>query len=41
LAAASLNKRAQVRERLNKLIHVNIGFDNEGSKIVICQPDEL
>lgn len=32
-------KRSQVRERLRKLIHVNVGFDNEGSKIVIYQPD--
>ena len=34
-------KRAQVRERLKKLVHVNVGFDNDGSKIVIYQPDEL
>ena len=34
-------KRAQVRERLNKLIHVNVGFDTEGSKIIIYQPDEI
>ena len=34
-------KRALVRERLNKLIHVNVGFDNDGSKIVIYQPDEI
>jgi D-glycero-alpha-D-manno-heptose-7-phosphate kinase len=32
-------KRAQVRERLRKLIHVNVGFDTDGSKIVIYQPD--
>ena len=32
-------KRAQVRERLSKLIAVNVGFDTEGSKIVIYQPD--
>ncbi len=32
-------KRAQVRERLKKLVAVNIGFDTEGSKIVIYQPD--
>jgi len=32
-------KRAQVRERLKKLIAVNVGFDTEGSKIVIYQPD--
>ncbi len=31
--------RDRVRERLKKLIHVNIGFDTEGSKIVIYQPD--
>ncbi len=34
-------KRAQVRERLRKLIHVNVGFDTDGSKIVIYQPDEI
>jgi D-glycero-alpha-D-manno-heptose-7-phosphate kinase len=34
-------KRAAVRERLKKLVHVNIGFDNDGSKIVIYQPDEI
>jgi D-glycero-alpha-D-manno-heptose-7-phosphate kinase len=33
--------RAQVRERLRKLIHVNVGFDTDGSKIVIYQPDEI
>ena len=31
--------RDRVRERLKKLIHVNVGFDTEGSKIVIYQPD--
>ena len=35
------DKRAQVRERLRKLIHVNVGFDTDGSKIVIYQPDEM
>jgi D-glycero-alpha-D-manno-heptose-7-phosphate kinase len=34
-------KRAQVRERLQKLVHVNVGFDHDGSKIVIYQPDEI
>ena len=34
-------KRSQVRERLRKLIHVNVGFDSDGSKIVIYQPDEM
>jgi D-glycero-alpha-D-manno-heptose-7-phosphate kinase len=34
-------KRAQVREGLNKLIAVNVGFDIEGSKIVIYQPDAV
>ncbi len=28
-------------ERLRKLIHVNVGFDTDGSKIVIYQPDEM
>jgi hypothetical protein len=36
---ADPEKRAPVCERLRKLIHVNVGFDNEGSKIVIYQPD--
>jgi D-glycero-alpha-D-manno-heptose-7-phosphate kinase len=31
-------KREQVRERLKSLIHVNVGFDNDGSKIVLYQP---
>jgi D-glycero-alpha-D-manno-heptose-7-phosphate kinase len=34
-------KRNQVRERLKKLVHVNVGFDTEGSKIVIYQPEEV
>jgi D-glycero-alpha-D-manno-heptose-7-phosphate kinase len=34
-------KREQVRERLKKLIHVSVGFDNDGSKIVLYQPDGL
>jgi hypothetical protein len=29
------DKRAQVLERLRELIHVNVGFDTDGSKIVI------
>jgi len=33
-------RRAHVRERLKKLIHVNVGFDIEGSKIVVYQPEE-
>jgi hypothetical protein len=33
-------KRAQVREPLRKLIHVNVGFDTDCSKIVIYQPDD-
>ena len=32
-------KRNAVRERLRKLIHVDVGFDDEGSKIIIYQPD--
>jgi D-glycero-alpha-D-manno-heptose-7-phosphate kinase len=32
-------KRGQVREHLKNLVHVNVGFDTEGSKIVIYQPD--
>lgn len=34
-------KRLQVRERLQHLIHVSVGFDNDGSKIVLYQPDGL
>jgi D-glycero-alpha-D-manno-heptose-7-phosphate kinase len=34
-------KREQVRERLKSLIHVNVGFDNEGSKIVLYHPNGL
>jgi D-glycero-alpha-D-manno-heptose-7-phosphate kinase len=34
-------KRDAVRERLKKLIHVSIGLDNEGSKIVLYQPNGL
>jgi len=34
-------KRDQVRERLKSLIHVNVGFDNEGSKIVLYHPNGL
>lgn len=34
-------KRAQVRKRLRKLIHVNAGFDTDRSKIVIYQPDDV
>jgi len=34
-------KRALVRERLKKLVHVNVGFDNDGSKIVLNQPNGL
>jgi D-glycero-alpha-D-manno-heptose-7-phosphate kinase len=34
-------KREQVRERLKNLIHVSVGFDNDGSKIVLYQPDGL
>jgi hypothetical protein len=34
-------RRQQVRERLKKLIYVNVGLDNNGSKIVRCQPDGL
>jgi D-glycero-alpha-D-manno-heptose-7-phosphate kinase len=35
------DQRDQVRERLKNLIHVNVGFDNEGSKIVLYQPNGL
>jgi hypothetical protein len=32
------DKRAQVRERLRKLIHVNVGFDTDGSKSSSISP---
>jgi D-glycero-alpha-D-manno-heptose-7-phosphate kinase len=35
------DKREKVRERLKKLIHVSIGIDHDGSKIVLYQPDGL
>jgi len=31
----------KVRERLKKLIHVSVGVDNDGSKIVLYQPNGL
>lgn len=34
-------RREQVRERLKDLIHVSVGMDNDGSKIVLYQPDGL
>jgi D-glycero-alpha-D-manno-heptose-7-phosphate kinase len=34
-------RRHQVRERLKKLIHVKVGFDNDGSKIIVYQPEEV
>jgi D-glycero-alpha-D-manno-heptose-7-phosphate kinase len=33
--------RERVRERLKNLIHVSISTDNDGSKIVLYQPDGL
>jgi D-glycero-alpha-D-manno-heptose-7-phosphate kinase len=33
--------RERVRERLKKLIHVSVSTDNDGSKIVLYQPDGL
>ena len=33
--------REKVRERLKNLIHVSIGIDNDGSKIVLYQPNGL
>jgi D-glycero-alpha-D-manno-heptose-7-phosphate kinase len=35
------DRRETVRERLKNLIHVEIGFDTEGSKIVLYQPNGL
>jgi D-glycero-alpha-D-manno-heptose-7-phosphate kinase len=34
-------KREHVRERLKNLIHVSVGFDTDGSKIVLYQPNGL
>jgi D-glycero-alpha-D-manno-heptose-7-phosphate kinase len=34
-------KREKVRERLKRLINVSVGFDNEGSRIVLYQPNGL
>lgn len=33
-------KRAQVRERLRKLVAVDVGFDTDGSKIIVYEPDQ-
>ena len=33
--------REHVRQRLKKLIHVSVGFDNDGSRIVLYQPEGL
>lgn len=35
------DKREQVRQRLNKLIHVSVDVDNDGSKIVLYQPNGI
>ena len=35
------DKREKVRERLKDLISVSVGFDNDGSKIALYQPDGL
>jgi D-glycero-alpha-D-manno-heptose-7-phosphate kinase len=35
------DKREQVSERLKNLVHVDIGFDTDGSKIVLYQPNGL
>jgi D-glycero-alpha-D-manno-heptose-7-phosphate kinase len=34
-------KRQKVRDRLKKLIHVDVGIDTDGSKIVLYQPSGL
>jgi D-glycero-alpha-D-manno-heptose-7-phosphate kinase len=36
---AEPEKHDAIRERLKKLIHVNVDFDTDGSKIVLYQPD--
>jgi len=35
------DSRERVRERLKNLIHVSVGFDNDGSRIVLYQPEGL
>jgi D-glycero-alpha-D-manno-heptose-7-phosphate kinase len=35
------DRREMVKERLRGLIHVEVGFDTEGSKIVLYQPNGL
>jgi D-glycero-alpha-D-manno-heptose-7-phosphate kinase len=35
------DRRESVREKLKKLIHVSFGFDTEGSKVVLYQPNGL
>ena len=35
------DKRERVRERLSKLIEVSVDFENEGSKIVLYEPEGL
>ncbi len=35
------DRREQVCDRLRNFIHVTVGFDNEGSKIVLYQPNGL
>ena len=34
-------KRQSVRERLSKLIEVSVDFENEGSKIVLYEPEDF
>lgn len=34
-------RQRKVRERLKNMVHVSFGFDNDGSKIVVYQPDGL
>ena len=34
-------RRQQVRERLKRLVHVDIGFDTDGSKIIVYQPEQI
>jgi hypothetical protein len=35
------DNRERVRERLKDLICVSVGFDNDGSRIVLYQPEGL
>jgi D-glycero-alpha-D-manno-heptose-7-phosphate kinase len=41
LIFAKPERHAEIRERLNKLIHVPFDFENSGSRVVLYQPNGL